>query len=284
MSYTFLLARGGESSAECFSDIPACALSRLNLTASRSSCSANGMESFPGSRSGTMSEPSTEDRGAVTSTSLPVASHAKESVRPATATDSNIPKQDFGQIWRVPFAKWDRDSSSWKTPHSSLFEELNEFSVTWPRWGMMRNGECSGLATPLGVQELRSRITKGLESGFLRYPTPRANDGEKRGNFDTQNPRNGLAAFVRRYPTPCASDADKWNHMTAEKRKAKGQHLRLCNVLRSELGEPVGGLQNPEFTEWLMGWPIGWTDLEPLATAKFQQWLHSHGRSSAAAE
>jgi hypothetical protein len=35
------------------------------------------------------------------------------------------------------------------------------------------------------------------------------------------------------------------------------------------------GTLNPSWVEWLMGWPIGWTDLKPLATDKFrnvQQW------------
>lgn len=34
----------------------------------------------------------------------------------------------------------------------------------------------------------------------------------------------------------------------------------------------------PELPEWVMGWPIGWTELKPLATDRFQQWLLSHGR------
>ena len=29
--------------------------------------------------------------------------------------------------------------------------------------------------------------------------------------------------------------------------------------------------------EWLMGWPIGWTDLKPLATDRFRQWLGQFG-------
>lgn len=33
----------------------------------------------------------------------------------------------------------------------------------------------------------------------------------------------------------------------------------------------------PELPEWLMGWPIGWTDLKRLETDRFQQWLHLHG-------
>ena len=46
------------------------------------------------------------------------------------------------------------------------------------------------------------------------------------------------------------------------------------------LAAQVGGPLNPDWVEWLMGWPIGWTDLKPLAMDKFPQWLHSHGELS----
>jgi hypothetical protein len=40
------------------------------------------------------------------------------------------------------------------------------------------------------------------------------------------------------------------------------------------LGARVGGKIHPEFTEWMMGWPQGWTDLRPLEMDKFQSaWL-----------
>ena len=35
------------------------------------------------------------------------------------------------------------------------------------------------------------------------------------------------------------------------------------------LATVVGGALNPTWVEWLMGWPLGWTDLKPLATDKF---------------
>ena len=35
--------------------------------------------------------------------------------------------------------------------------------------------------------------------------------------------------------------------------------------------------QNPAMWEWLMGFPIGWTDLKPLATPSYQTWRRSHG-------
>lgn len=31
-----------------------------------------------------------------------------------------------------------------------------------------------------------------------------------------------------------------------------------------------------EWVEWLIGWPLGWTDSKPLATDKYQQWQQQH--------
>jgi hypothetical protein len=39
----------------------------------------------------------------------------------------------------------------------------------------------------------------------------------------------------------------------------------------------LDGLDPLPLREWMMGWPQGWTALEPLETAKFQQWQRSHG-------
>ena len=43
------------------------------------------------------------------------------------------------------------------------------------------------------------------------------------------------------------------------------------------LATHVGGKIHPEFTEWMMGWPLGWTDLKPLATAKYPSVLRRPG-------
>lgn len=39
----------------------------------------------------------------------------------------------------------------------------------------------------------------------------------------------------------------------------------------------VFGRPSPTNHEWLMGWPIGWTDIKPLATDKFRLWRQQHG-------
>jgi hypothetical protein len=43
------------------------------------------------------------------------------------------------------------------------------------------------------------------------------------------------------------------------------------------LATHVGGKIHPEFTEWMMGWPLGWTDLKPLETAKYPSVLPQLG-------
>ncbi len=42
------------------------------------------------------------------------------------------------------------------------------------------------------------------------------------------------------------------------------------------LNDQVGGLLNPDWTEWLMGWPEGWTELKPLEMDKFLEWQQQH--------
>jgi hypothetical protein len=43
-----------------------------------------------------------------------------------------------------------------------------------------------------------------------------------------------------------------------------------------------GGQLNPEWVEWLMGWPIGWTELKPLEMDKFREWQQQHSPFSPA--
>ena len=70
-------------------------------------------------------------------------------------------------------------------------------------------------------------------------------------------------AYRNLWPTPKARDY----------RSVTGRENRDS----PDLNTVVGGQLNPNWVEWLMGWPIGWTDLEPLATGRFQEWLDAHG-------
>ena len=39
---------------------------------------------------------------------------------------------------------------------------------------------------------------------------------------------------------------------------------------------------NPEWVEWLMGWPRGWTDLGPLNPQTFREWQAASSTEPAA--
>lgn len=75
-------------------------------------------------------------------------------------------------------------------------------------------------------------------------------------------------------PTPMASD---WKGGTTAIRKDTGkqrldQFRDWCKSLHG-LTYPI-----PEHSEAMMLWPIGWSDLKPLAMARFRQWQQQHGK------
>ncbi len=50
----------------------------------------------------------------------------------------------------------------------------------------------------------------------------------------------------------------------------------LGNTMASMGNRGDVGELNPDWVEWLMGWPIGWTDLRPLEMGRWRSWLRSH--------
>jgi hypothetical protein len=246
MSFTFLQEQGEESSAASFSDIPACVLSRLNLSAAEPSCKGSETDSFLGSRSGMMPTPSMGRRGGGSLMPSAAVSPAKTLAAPIP-TGELRPKESkesaagCGESLPESFVKLDPDSCSWKIPQLSLFGGLVEYSETWPQWGFMHDGECWALPTP-------AWITNENGSGFL--PTPGKNDG-----------RGYYVATKRSAEARITGDHQlHWIHAAL-----------LC-------GDLSKGWANPRFSELLMGWPTGWTDLRPLETDKFHAWLRSHGK------
>lgn len=74
------------------------------------------------------------------------------------------------------------------------------------------------------------------------------------------------------WPTPRATDGDKGT------RTAEGAARELARGKNVDLGVFIGGGPvNPQLSEWLMGWPIGWTGCEPLETDKSPSVQPRHG-------
>ena len=233
-------------------------------------------------------------------------SRARTSALLAKEMESRVVVQDCGKSSFGSFARFDHDSSSWKTHQLSLLGELTQYSATWPRWGSMRNGVC--WARPMLVRrtngseyglwqtpvaddacnrkagKFNSRGEPKLSAEVKLWPTPTKIDGcggpgcsgrdggmnlrtavaiptpTVHGNYNrkgvSKNSGTGLATFVLMFPTPTCRD---WKSGTG------ANHGKRSPPLSSA----IGGQLNPTWVEWLMGWPLGWTELRPLATARF---------------
>jgi len=198
-------------------------------------CAPDKMTDFSRlSRFGMTYKPLTDDLGEELLMSYLAAFHAKTSLPQEREQGSRESEAECGEKWRGSFTKYDPNSFSWKTHQCSLLGDLDKFSETWPKWGLMRNGECWELP-------MLAHHTSEIESGSL-LPTPLKSDwkgANKNSSFDSRN---------RQYIA--------WDD-----------------------GSGAGTLYpNPLAYEALMGWPLGWTDLKPLETDKFQKWQDEHGR------
>lgn len=76
--------------------------------------------------------------------------------------------------------------------------------------------------------------------------------------------------------TPIASDCRGSSGARRDGSGAVASQIQLVDQIKQQLGT---GAFDPIFSEWLMGWPIGWTDLEPLEMGRYQLWRAAHGAS-----
>ena len=88
------------------------------------------------------------------------------------------------------------------------------------------------------------------------WPTPTVCGNYNRKGLSAKS-GDGLATAVLKCATPTARD---W-------RSGKASQATMERNSRP-LSEQIGGSLNPTWVEWLMGWPLGWTDLKPSATVK----------------
>ena len=294
------------SAASCSAGTP-CAPSSLTPTPRAFSSHARMTAFSRLSRYGMTCAPLTDGHGAALLTWSLAASRARTSASPARARGSAARAAASGRTWRGSLARFDPATRSWKTAQRSLFADSSESWVIWPRSGMTAAGQCWELPT------LAHRISATV-FGFS-LPTPVASDGSsgavigKHDRFHatrTGMPRKvnrhgtsgsvGLARLVRMWPaprsidlgnppdrgmnlrlrfrTPLASDG-KRSRQTLAERLAKRQQVRLAHQIAA------GGLLNPTWVEWLMGWPLGWTDLKPLATDRCRSAPRPPGNCSA---
>jgi hypothetical protein len=147
---------------------------------------------------GTTFAPSMANPGGGGWTSSPEDSLARTSPLLEREQESRESDPAYGRRWLELLAKWDPDTSSWRTAQCSLLGDLELFSGTWPRSGTMRNGSCWERTMP-------ALLTSVTESGF--WPTPLATDASHGGpNQRDSSGRPGLTMAAHLWPTPAARD------------------------------------------------------------------------------
>lgn len=79
-----------------------------------------------------------------------------------------------------------------------------------------------------------------------------------------------LPQAVAMWPTPnAADDRDRGNmsNPCVQRRVEIGKQVMLSQVVH-----PTSGALNPQWVCWLMGWPIGWADVKPMAEMDWRDW------------
>jgi len=191
--------------------------------------------------------------------------------------------QEQGNNWRiriqeicgptlpVSLARFDHTSYSWKMYQMSLSGHCPEFSKTFPKWGMMRRGVLWRLPK-------LEHHTKEHVGSYL--PTPTASDGVRSNlTYGAGNLTLKGAVMKRKFATPTVMDSANMPMRKVAKEsleegnwrgidlKTSAQLIPKQNYPTPTAREPqVGGKLNPQWVEWLMGWPIGFTGFEHAET------------------
>ena len=93
------------------------------------------------------------------------------------------------------------------------------------------------------------------------WTAAQAHDVSPRGKGNRKNPKGGNACL--------AWDAINWSKQLS--------HPARTKMTPGDKSSSYSLNLSPPFVEWLMGFPIGWTGLEPVATPSFHLWRLTHG-------
>jgi len=227
----------------------------------------------------------TESRGEELLTLYLADFHAKTSQLQEKEMDLTENDQECGEKWHGLLARFDQDSHLWRTVQCSLLEDLNESLQTLPQWGMTVGGE-------LYLRQTLVHPTEEKESGYWLTPNcmdslpprkPEALKKQYENNRQGRTTHSTLREQVvyppphQMWPTPSTRD-HKGGYIGGRIRNGKISWDTLdVAVQHTDNQSKVGGTLNPTWVEWLMGWPLGWTDLKPLEMDKSLYVQQQHG-------
>ena len=202
--------------------------------------------------------------------------------------------RERGQKWPTP------QSRDWKNAHGPRFndpERSNDLNDAvdhrekqdWPTPTLGDSKSSGSRNTPTSNANSGVSLTDATRGdggkGRSSWPTPTVSHAV-RGNHDEPieefqqrvlnyesgkypgKPGESLGIAVRiderqscgSWPTPTTQDGQNNGGPAQSERNSL------------PLNAQVGGRLNPDWVEWLMGWPVGWTSLDPLPAERMCEW------------
>ena len=172
--------------------------------------------------------------------------------------------RDFGLKCSESLRRFGLRLFSRKTARTYVPVGLAPYCKDLTAWGMMHDGVCWELGTS-------AQIIGETGCGYL--PTPTTAGNELSPSMQKWPVPRRLMEWLKILPTPRASEAGRGACPGERKRHTPSLESRFQMAKEQEI---LGGT-SLALREWMMGWPIGWTALKPLATGRSRQWLNSHG-------
>ena len=253
------------------------AMSSVTSSASNSSSSASSMGSLTTLPFGTMSQPSTGDLGVDRWILSLQGSRASRTPTPENALARRI--AGISGLTRAGlYGKWDPGTSSWRMSEdwlTGLTRSQRKSLGVFPRQGMMRCGVCTALP---------KRVRHILDGDGGVWPTPSSSQARSEGMIRQMRSQVDLGVLTVQEAEEMIGGSltpARMRQYNLRDQVAVEEGMRMWPTPRVDARAvkaftvEVGGQLNPTWVEWLMGLPIGWTDLEPLAMESYRLWWQS---------
>lgn len=192
--------------------------------------------------------------------------------------------------------RYDRQCLCWRTYQASMFDLTMDgqhmgalYSESFPNSGMIVSGQLYQLPTqahpisandgglwptPVADGDRTTDYKQGGRSlgaevrrSETLWPTPTAT--ERSGINPNTGNGAGLSKVIKLWPTPTARDHKDG---TAESCSNVPENGLLGRTIHEGQNQPNAAL-SPDWVEWLMGVPIGWSSPDPLPEGAWEEWI-----------